>query len=204
MTSIGPLTTARDMDQTIFALKPLPPFRLDLTAWTLRRRPANIVDRWDGQTYRRVLTLQDQTMEVAVTQVGMINAPRLEVTVTGAKLGPEVKTAVRAALERALGLRIDLTEFYRLAAGDPKLHTLAQRFRGMKPPRFPTPFEALTNAVACQQVSLTLGIVLLNRLAETRGVAFQGAHAFSRPIDLAGLNPMAFRQLAEITPVTGL
>ena len=38
-----------------FTLQPVPPFRLDLTAWALRRRPHNAVDRWDGDTYRRVL-----------------------------------------------------------------------------------------------------------------------------------------------------
>jgi DNA-3-methyladenine glycosylase II len=33
---------------TSFVLEPIPPFRLDLTVWTLRRRPDNIIDRWDG------------------------------------------------------------------------------------------------------------------------------------------------------------
>ncbi|MBV8610422.1 MAG: hypothetical protein JO034_23555, partial [Singulisphaera sp.] len=45
------------LSQIGFPLKPVPPFRLDLTVWTLRRRPDNAVDRWDGQTYRRVLSL---------------------------------------------------------------------------------------------------------------------------------------------------
>ena len=36
-------------------LKPTPPFRLDLTVWTLRRRPENAIDCWDGKTYSRVL-----------------------------------------------------------------------------------------------------------------------------------------------------
>lgn len=40
-----------------FPLEPVPPFRLDLTAWALRRRPANIVDRWDGVVYRRAVKL---------------------------------------------------------------------------------------------------------------------------------------------------
>ena len=35
-----------------FSLDPIPPFRLDLTAWALRRRPQNEVDFWDGETYR--------------------------------------------------------------------------------------------------------------------------------------------------------
>jgi hypothetical protein len=57
------------MVRTTFELKPVPPFRLDLTVWTLRRRAHNIVDRWDGATYRRVLTLPSGPVEVAVTQV---------------------------------------------------------------------------------------------------------------------------------------
>ena len=36
-----------------FTLEPVPPFRLDLTVWTLRRRPHNTIDDWDGETYRR-------------------------------------------------------------------------------------------------------------------------------------------------------
>jgi DNA-3-methyladenine glycosylase II len=40
-----------------------------MTAWTLRRRPENVVDRWDGRTYRRVLPLPDGLVEIAVTQI---------------------------------------------------------------------------------------------------------------------------------------
>jgi hypothetical protein len=36
------------MAGTSFELRPVPPFRLDLTVCTLRRRTHNIVDRWDG------------------------------------------------------------------------------------------------------------------------------------------------------------
>ena len=72
---------------------------------------------------------------------------------------------VRSVVDRLLGLRIDLTDWYRMAAGDARLRPLADTFRGMKPPRFPTMFEALVNAFACQQLSLEVGLELLNRLA---------------------------------------
>jgi len=39
----GPGNTA--MSRSTFHLEPVPPFRLDLTVWTLRRRPSNAVDR---------------------------------------------------------------------------------------------------------------------------------------------------------------
>lgn len=40
-----------------FIIRPLPPYRLDLTAWALRRRARNLIDRWDGSSYRRVIRL---------------------------------------------------------------------------------------------------------------------------------------------------
>ena len=71
------------MTQRSFSITPIPPFRLDLTAWALRRRPENAVDRWDGRTYRRVLMIDSQAVEVAVHQSGGPEEPQLEVDVTG-------------------------------------------------------------------------------------------------------------------------
>jgi len=182
-----------------FFLEPIPPFRLDLTAWTLRRRPHNAIDRWDGATYRRVLTAAGGPVEVAVVQTGPPETPRLRVTVQGAPLRAELKQSLTADLERLLGLRIDLAAFYRLAAHDAELGPLARRFRGMKPPRFPSVFEGVVNAIACQQVTLTLGIGLLNLLAEAHGRVAAGeegpAHAFPRPEDMVRLGPDDLRQL---------
>jgi len=142
------------VSRNAFFLEPTPPFRLDLTVWTLRRRPDNAIDRWDGTTYRRALALANGPVEVAV---------------------------------------------YRLASRDAELGPLAERFRGMKPPRFPSVFEGIVNSIACQQVTLTLGIHLLNRLAEGHSpvvVWEEGpARAFPRPEDVALLAPEALREL---------
>jgi DNA-3-methyladenine glycosylase II len=184
--------------QNTFFLEAVPPFRLDLTVWTLRRRPHNAMDRWDGTTYRRVLPLPAGPVEVAVTQVAPPEAPQLQVKVAGQPIRAAMRVAVTAALERLLGLRIDLTEFYQFAAHQRHLGPLAQRFRGMKPPRFATVFEGVINAMACQQLTLTLGVHLLNRLAVTCGAALgegdETVHAFPRPEDLARLSPEALRQ----------
>ena len=63
-------------------LRPVPPFRLDLTVWALRRRARNAIDRWDGTTYRRVVVLGHRPTELAVRQEGPSITPRLIVTVT--------------------------------------------------------------------------------------------------------------------------
>ncbi len=195
------------MDEFSFALPALPPFRLDLTAWALRRRPDNRIDRWDGQVYRRVLPLGQQhvPVEVAVRQGqrGSANQPELWVTLSRAGAGRAIIPAAQAALERLLGLSVDLGGFYRMAEGDAMLAPLARRYRGLKPPRFPSVFEALANAIACQQLTLTLGISLLNRLAETYGPAGPtpavdesnpiAPCAFPMPEELAGLPPAALR-----------
>lgn len=181
-----------------FMLVPTPPFRLDLTAWTLRRRVANQIDRWDGEAYRRTLVVAGAPLEVEVRQAGNARSARLEVQVRGdARAARSARHVVTAALERLLGLRVDLGGFYRAAARDRRLGALAARFRGVKPPRFPTLFETLANAIACQQVTLALGIVLLNRLGEACAPAAPGspARAFPRPEDVLALDARRMRRL---------
>ncbi len=181
-----------------FSLKPVPPFRLDLTVWALRRRPDNLVDRWDGRTYRRILLHDGGPVEISVEQTAPPDRPTIRVDISGKVGGRSAEPAVRAVVERLLGVRTDLSGFYGFAETDPLLGPLAERFRGVKPPRFPTVFEALTNAIACQQLSLTVGIRLLNRLVAACGPAFHGtsgeSHAFPRPADVASVSPEALRR----------
>lgn len=183
-----------DLDRNLirFFLRPVMPFRLDATVWALRRRSGNAVDLWNDETYRRVLAVDDKPVLVAVTQRGTT----LDVTVTGEDLSPAVKQATTIALERLLGIKVDLSRFYEFAAGHPRLDELAERFRGLKPPRFANVFEGVVNGITCQQLSLTVGIVFLNRLAERCGLSFgRSLYAFPRPEDLAELQPADLRAL---------
>jgi DNA-3-methyladenine glycosylase II len=110
-----------------------------------------------------------------------------------------VKAQLRASLDRLLGLHVDLANFYRAAASDDRLAPLAERFRGMRPPMFNSVFEAVVNGIACQQVSLNVGLLILNRLAELAGAKGNDdehpGHAFPRPEDLAGLNRQTLRSV---------
>lgn len=187
------------MKSLSFELRAVPPFRLDLTAWALRRRPHNTVDRWDGTRWRRVLVVDDEPLETAVTQLGKPERPRLKVTLSGGRISAHAKRRVSRLLGQMFGLDINLADFYALADRDKSLAPLVQRFRGLKPPRFPSLFEALVNAIACQQLSLTAGIAVLNRLAEQSGptVTEDGVvqHAFPRPADVLLSTPDSLRAL---------
>jgi DNA-3-methyladenine glycosylase II len=148
--------TNPDHDRLIFQIKPVPPFRLDLTVQALRRRALNAVDRWDGTTYRRILVIDHRPLAIKVVQTAPLERPMLDVTASGPSLPPSTRLVAMRPLTGLLGVDRCLDDFYRAAADEPRLGRLVQLFRGLKPPRFPTVFEALINAFACQQVTLSL------------------------------------------------
>ena len=177
-------------------LHPVPPFRLHLTAWCLQRRPGNLIDRWERGGYHRALVIKDQAFEIAVTET---EGAALSLATQPRAADSHTKRAIKERVESALGLHENLGGFYRFAAGLPELAPVVNNFRGMKPPRFFSVFEALINGIACQQLSLSLGIQLLNRLARNfgwfAGDGLSATYAFPRPEDLASLRPEQIREL---------
>lgn len=186
-------------DSPDFEVRPTPPFRLDFTVWALRRRSRNQIDRWDGTTYRRVILMEGQAIDLAISQRSRATAPSLIVTANPAPRTVRQRRGLRLVIDRLLGLQVDLSGWYRMADGDARLGPLAQRFCGMKPVRFPTVFEAVVNAFACQQLSLEVGLELLNRLAALCGakrVTTGGAHrAFPAASDVGRLRPEELRAI---------
>src|ERR1035437_1456302 len=158
-----------DDDLIRFSICPVMPFRLDLTVWALRRRSMNAVDLWDGETYRRVLAVDDKPVLVAVTQ----QATMLDITVTGEDLPPTAEQAARFALDRLLGISLDLSEFYEFTPRHARLNQLAMRFRGLKPPRFATVFE-VARAIVEGRLDLEGLVQLDNRQCVERLVAIRG------------------------------
>lgn len=144
------------------------PFRLDLTATALRRLSTNIVDVFDGTSYRRLIGDPAAPALLEVTQT----APdALRVRVSG-----ESEADVASLVARMLGTNVDLDRFYRAAQPWPWLHAIVQKARGVKPPRYPTVWEAMVNAVVFQQVSIHAAAAILRRVIEryTVGVQVEG------------------------------
>jgi DNA-3-methyladenine glycosylase II len=170
-----------------------------LTVWALRRRPRNDIDRWDGTTYRRIVMIGPRVTELAIRQSGSAAVPRVTVTAMPPLLTAADRREARSIVDRLLGLQVDLSGWYRLAHRDRRLAELADRFRGVKPPRFPTVFEALVNAFACQQLSLVVGLELLNRLAAVCDVGQrtggQAHYAFPSPHDVARVTPARYHAI---------
>lgn len=186
------------MVDTRMTLSTASPFRLDLTSWALRRREKNAVDRWDGSRYTRVIAVDSSPVRLTVTQETTGAEPVLIVSLhPGA--GDQLREDTGLLVQKILGLTVDLQPFYVLARDNELLRPLVEQFSGVRPPRFPSVFEALVNSIACQQVTLDLGIILLNRLSERFGPAVNDhgtvQHGFPGPADLAEATEEALRQL---------
>ncbi len=187
------------LERNSFAIPAVAPFRLDYTVWVLRRRAHNEVDRWVHQRYERIFQINDEPFAVSVVQTAFSVRPEVSVTIDGTALDAEIQEEVESRLNRMVGLDKNLAKFYGFAGKDPVLQPLVERFLGVKPPMFGTVFEALVVGFACQQITLTLGIYLVNRLTQKYGAPFKSSrdsfHAFPNPKRLARLDPDSLRPL---------
>ena len=159
-----------------FAVAVEPPFSLYYTVRVSQRLAANRVDRWEQGEYRRLIPVGDRTELISVSQTGAA------VEAAGRLSNVEV-TAAQALLSRMLGASVNLAPFYELIRGNVPLSALARALEGLKPPRYPTLFEALAHAICCQQVSPTVGMMLIGRLAAAAGSsrAIGGEHYTAFP-----------------------
>lgn len=132
------------------------PFRLDLTANALRRLSTNVVDTYSPQ---------DGFIRAHRGALVVVRQPKRDSPLDVRTLGnADFDAAVLTV--RMLGTDRDLRPFYRSVKAIPWLDALATRMRGIKPPRYPTLWEAIVNAVMFQQVSIHAASAILRRVVE--------------------------------------
>jgi DNA-3-methyladenine glycosylase II len=141
---------------TSYSIPVRAPYRLDLTVNVLRRLSTNLVDvltpdgayvRWlgDGPEVIRVWQPSPDTLSVEI-EGDRREHPRL-----------------LAQVRRMLGVEVDLTRFYHSASQVEWLHPLVRRMQGVRPPRYPTVWEACVNAIVFQQISLHAASAIMSR-----------------------------------------
>ncbi|HEV8021280.1 MAG TPA: hypothetical protein VGP41_08480 [Candidatus Lustribacter sp.] len=178
------------------------PFRLDLTANVLRRLSTNVVDRFDGTTYRRLIGEASSPALLSVTQTGP-GELSVDIEASGTRFDAAL------LVTRLLGIDVDLEPFYRAAAGVAWLAPLVAGARGVKPPRYPTVWEACVNAIVYQQVSIHAAGAILRRVIErfAKAVAFGDGtlYAFPGPQTLLDADPEELRgEGLSINKITAL
>jgi DNA-3-methyladenine glycosylase II len=176
----------------------LPPYRLDLTAAVLRRIPLNPVDVLADGRYMRALAGPGGPCVVSVTQALGADALDLVVYVpAGQAAAAALVPGVAETVARMLGTQVDLAGFYAAARAVPRLYPLVEQAAGVKPPRYPTLWEAICNAVVFQQVSIDAAMTIMRRFVAhcSAPVAFGETTLYPFPTAEAALtaDPAALR-----------
>jgi DNA-3-methyladenine glycosylase II len=131
------------------------------------------------------IRLLEEAPELAVIRVRQPNPGRLTVELGGNRRDhPRLLALVR----RMLGVEVDLTPFYRSASKIQWLDPLVARMRGVRPPRYPTVWEACANAIVFQQISLHAASSIMGRL--TLGL--------SQPVEHSGVRLYSFPSPEQI------
>ena len=139
------------------------PFRLDLTVDALRRLATNTVDVVsDDGAYYRAFETGKGVVAVRVTQ------PKPSILCVESSGGPTED--VLAVVARMLGTEVDLGSWMRRAASVPWLAPIARALRGVKPPRYPSLWEACAHAIVFQQISIHAAASIMRRLIGIIGV----------------------------------
>ncbi len=180
----------------LFEIPVAPPFSLHFTVRVLQRLPSNRIDRWEAGIYGRLLPIGERLELVTVTQSGGPQQPAVQAC---ARLAPGEIPAVRRTIQQLLGATIELEPFYELVRRNGPLESLALALAGLKPPRYLSLFEALINAICCQQVSLTVGVLMMNRVSKLAGsyqvIQNEKYFAFPGPEQVSRLKPQQLRGL---------
>lgn len=158
------------------------PFHLEATVRVLQRRAGNLIDRWDGQCYRRAFRMPGRTMLLEVQNSGTVDAPEVTLTLSGSKASARNRARAAHLVQQMLGLDLDTAGALRRAEAEPALRDTARALRGMRPPRYPDLFETFANVIPFQQVSLEAGMSvvahLIHRFGERLAIDGSTYHLF--------------------------
>jgi DNA-3-methyladenine glycosylase II len=129
-----------------------------------RRAGDDLLDRWDGAVWLRTLPLDGRPVAVAARPVGIVSAPALLVAVGGGGADAAAGRALAGAFVTApAALR-------ELAAADPVVAAVADRWPGVGPVLQGDLLTAVVRSISAQQITLRFAAVLRARLARRFGV----------------------------------
>jgi DNA-3-methyladenine glycosylase II len=175
-----------------FSYAPRGPYSLAETASRFTRWPET-VDRFDGTSYRRLLSVGRAVVLLQVRQIGTTARARLRVTLEGEDArSPAAHAAALRMVEIGLGAGLDTRAFYRAFREDPLIAEALRHSRGLRIAGAASLWEAMVTAVLSQQVNLVFAYDIRREMAV----------AFGRKARLAGETFIAFPEPRRIARET--
>ena len=155
------------------SLYPVPPFDFALSAAIFSSGDPHI-RAFRGDIFRQVLVVDTIPLLVEARSRGTTDKPVLLIAIqSDRRVSPDQKKAVLDRVSTIFSITDDPAPFYLAVADDPVLADLTTQLRGLKAPVTPSVFEALTDSIIEQQISLTAARSIENRLIRKTGQALQ-------------------------------
>ena len=176
------------------------PFLFHESLLRFRVSREEFVNSYADGVYRRVV--EDANGDLVLLEAekadGGRNSIRLRMTTQG-RMTKSAQNAGIDAIKHILAFDLDLNPFYRMTKDDPNLALIAKKFRGLKPIRYLSVFEALVTAITAQQVNLTFAGAIRGRMVKRWGrklrVDGKTHYAFPRPERLVKARVATFRAM---------
>ena len=181
-------------------LHPPEPFLFHESLLRFRVSKEEFVNSYIDGVYRRVVEDGKGDLVLLEAEMGSEgrNSIRLRMTTEG-RMTKSAQNAGLDAIKHILAFDLDLRPFYRIAKNDANLAPTTKKFKGLKPIRFLSVFEALVTAITAQQVNLTFAGTIRGRMVKRWGRKLQidgKTHfAFPRPERLARVRVATLRKM---------
>ena len=176
---------------------PTAPYDFARTLDYLRTSPAAILERVEGDTYRRAMTIAGQDVLLILRSVGTPKKPRLALDVAGSRVDDHITTATARHIRAIMLLDVDPAPFLATLRGDPVLAKLVRQFAGLRPTAIASPYEALLWAIIGQQINVAFAAKLKRSLVDLCGhsLAIDSTTfgLFPKPATVAALDPAELR-----------
>ena len=185
-----------DGEGDTLTLEPVPPFDFDLSASIFSGGDPQIRS-YKEEAFRQVLRVNGNLVLVTVTSDGTVDLPKVKVQVRPGPVPVGILMDVGQAVTTLFNLGLDLSLFMKAVQDDLVMSALASRLRGLKSPRTATVFEALTDSIIEQQISLAAAHSIEKRVVRTFGdtleIEGETYFAFPTPARLAEASPEELR-----------
>jgi DNA-3-methyladenine glycosylase II len=150
-------------------LYPKPPYNFSLSAAIFGRGDPKIRTFEQG-IFRQALDCCGKPVLVEVFSKGSTDSPKLCLTIRSDRpLSKSVMNEAGGLISSMFNINDDLVPFYNAMETDPIMTAIVHRLLGVKAPTTPTIFEALTDSVIEQQISLKAAHSIEHRLIKAVG-----------------------------------
>ncbi|HTY53439.1 MAG TPA: DNA-3-methyladenine glycosylase [Methanomicrobiales archaeon] len=169
-------------DRGEILLSPVPPFDFGLSAFIFSGGDPQIRS-FSGGMFRQVLRIGDGLILATVMGTGSVDRPAVIVRPEPRPARKEGSTEAGGIIRRIFNLDLDISPFAAAVRKDPVMSALARRFRGLKPPRTASVFEALVDSITEQQISLAAAHSMERRIVRTFGdtLSWDGTDYYAYP-----------------------